>query len=226
MSPRILGLSLVVGLALVLSPASWAAGGWDVGLTGGIGVPTGDFKDKDKLDGRTGPQAGMEICYHASETVAVGVDASWNRNKHGAEGEVEDLGGGTTLTANKDRFQTLQFGVHGKYLIPASGPIKPYGLLGVGIYSLKEDYEYTYDDGVTQTVFTDESDETDGSFEQPGSRVGFKIGLGATYMTSPTLGLGIGVDYNSISMDKDKFEVSTVPYISVRGKVTYHIMPK
>jgi opacity protein-like surface antigen len=226
---RILGvLSILLFMTLVVgapSPAVAGPGGWDVSFVGGLGLPTGDFKDS--LDAKSGPQAGIDICYHLNEKFAAGVDASWNRNKHEGEGEVEDLGGGQTLTSNKDRYTAIQYGVHGKYMISSSGSIKPYVMLGLGFYNLKEDYEYTYDDGVNPpTVFTDEDDVSNGFFEQPGSRFGYKFGLGATYMTSPKIGLGLSADYNSVSMDKDKFGVSSVPYISLRGRITYHIMPK
>lgn len=213
----------VLALSSPWVPA-WAAapGGCDLALSGGIGLPTGDFGDENLMDARTGPQIGIEFDYDVAEAFAVGVDASWNRNKHGAEGSVEDLGGGITLTADKDRFTTLQFGAHGRYKVPLGGPVTIYGLLGLGVYNLKEDYEYTYDDGVTQTVFTDESDD----FEQPGSRLGGRLGAGATYMASPTVGIGVGFDFNHVAMDKDKFGVSSVQYLSVRGRLVYHFASK
>lgn len=216
-------LALALVLVLVAAPNSFAAGKpWEISLTGGLGLPQGDFKDEDLMDGRSGPQMGIDICYHITDVIALGADASWNRNKHGAEGETEDLGGGITVTAEKDRFTTIQFGLHGKYMFATSGKLKPYGLLGLGMYNIKEDWEYLYDDNGTVTTFTDESED----FDQPGAKFGWKLGAGATYMTSPKIGLGLGVDYNSFSLDEDTFGVSSVPYISVRGRLTYHIMPQ
>jgi len=107
-------------------------------------------------------------------------------------------------------------------MVPTSGPLDPYGLVGVGIYNLKEDYEYTYFDGSMETVFTDESDMV----EQPGSKFGFRLGAGASYMVSPKIAVGVAADYNHVSIDKDKFGISTVPWLSFRGRITYHIMPK
>jgi opacity protein-like surface antigen len=216
----LLACALILAVAVQAKPASAGKGAWEVGLVGGIGSPTGSFKDS--LEAKSGPQGGLEICYHITDVIAVGVDGSWNRNKHKGEGDVEDLGGGTTLTADKDRYTITQFGIHGRYMVPTSGPLDPYGLVGVGIYNLKEDYEYTYFDGSMETVFTDESDMV----EQPGSKFGFRLGAGASYMVSPKIAVGVAADYNHVSIDKDKFGISTVPWLSFRGRITYHIMPK
>lgn len=228
MTPRTLGFWIAVAIVAVLAFApslAFAAGkSYEIGLTGGIGLPQGDFKDETNgLDGRNGPQLGIDFSYHVAEAIAVGVDGSWTRNKHGAEGSVEDLGGGITLTANKDEFTTVQYGVHGKYLFRVAGSFKPYGLLGFGFYNIKENWEYTYDDGVNPpTLFTDESE----NFDQPGAKFGWKLGAGATYMASPTIGLGLAVDYNSFALDEAKYGVSSVPSVNVRGRLTYHITPK
>ena len=64
-------LVLALALALQSSPATAAKGAWEIGLLGGVGVPMADFKDS--LDAKSGPQGGLEVCYHANENVAVGV---------------------------------------------------------------------------------------------------------------------------------------------------------
>jgi opacity protein-like surface antigen len=237
MSRRTIATVLSLALSLALIPVAAHAAGWEIGLNGGVGLPMGDFKDENLLDAKSGPQGGIDICYHVNDKLAVGVDGSWNQNKHGAEGSVEDLGGGSTLTANKDKFKAIQYGVHGKYMFPMSGSFKPYAMVGVGFYDLKEDYEYTYYDAgtMTSTVFTDESDVSTGYFEQQGARFGFKFGVGGMYMTSPKIGIGVSADYNSISLDKAKFGTvspgdpeppSTAPYLSIRARISYHILPQ
>jgi len=218
------GSWLVAALALLaVAPVANAAGGWTISLNGGLGIPTGDFKDS--LEAKSGPQFALDICYHLSDLFAVGVDGGMNQNKHGFEGDVEDLGGGATLTADKDKFIAWHAGVHGKYMIPMQGKVHPYGVLGVGIYNLKEDYEYTFNDGAgTIVTFTDEADEAAGNFEQPGSRLGGRIGLGAMYQATGQVGVGIEADYNMITMDKDKFDVSSLQYLTVRAVVSYNLM--
>jgi opacity protein-like surface antigen len=218
---RNFGTALIAALVLMLGTATARAHDCDLSFSGGLSMPMGDFKDEDKLDGRSGPLFGADFHYHVSPKIAIGVDLSYMTNKHGAEGTVEDVPGGT-LTADKDKFNTIHYGVQGKYFFSTAGKIDPFFTLGLGFWNLKEDYEYTFDDGVTQTVFTDESDEALGDFEQPGSRFGYTVGVGLTYMTSAKMGLGLGLDYNSISMDKDKFGVSTVPYLGITGRLTFH----
>lgn len=218
---------LIAVLALALTaPAAHAAGAWMIGVNGGLTIPTGDFGSDDPntgLDAKSGPQFGLDICYMVNDKIAVGVDGSWVQNKHGAEGSVEDLGGGLTLTANKDKFKVLRFGAHGKYMFPMEGSsVHPYVTLGAGIYNLKEDYEYTLDDGVTQTVFTDESDNV----EQPGSRIGGKAGLGASFKATDKVNIDVQANFNYISLDKDKFGISSAQYIGLQAGVSFNIMPQ
>lgn len=217
-----LAVTVAVLLGLAAAPVGTWAAGWGITAMGGLGLPTGDFGDENKLDGQSGPQAGIDICYDINEMFAVGVDGSWNQNKHGVEGETFDFGGGITEEAKKDRFIAWQFGAHGKYMFPMSGPVKVHAKLGLGIYNLKEDYEYIYNDNGTITTFTDESDNA----EQPGSRFGGKVGLGGVYMFNDMWGVGLEGDYNYASMDKDKFGVSSVTYIGVHALLTYHLMMK
>jgi opacity protein-like surface antigen len=216
---------LIAVVALVLAAPVAHAAGWTIGVNGGLTIPTGDFGSDDPntgLDAKSGPQAGIEFGYMVTDKIAVGVDGSWIRNKHGAEGSIEDLGGGLTLTANKDRFKVLRFGAHGKFMFPMEGsPVRPYVVLGAGIYNLKEDYEYTLDDGVTQTVFTDESDNV----EQPGSRPGGRIGFGANFKAAENVGIDVQANFNYISIDKDKFGISSAQFIGVQAGVSFNIMP-
>lgn len=211
----------VAALALVLIAPAANAGGFTISANGGFGIPLGDFSSSDStgLDAKSGPAAGIDICYHASDIFAVGVDAGWNSNKHSNEGETVDYGGGITEEAKKDKYVNWHFGVHGKYMPPMEGKVHPYGLLGIGIFNVKEDYEYIYTDPTGTTTFTDESDNV----EQPGSRVGGRIGAGATYMTSEQVGVGLEADYNYISLDKDKFEVSSLTYFTIRLVVSYMV---
>ena len=218
-------LAATTALPLIASVA-YAKGKCEFGLNGGVGIPTGDFGSSDTtsgLDAKTGPTIGAIFFYFVTDKVAIGVDGTWNKNKHAAEGTVENLGGGATLTANKDKFKGWHLGAHGKFMIPTEGKVSPYGLLGVGVYHLAEDYEYTLDDGACGiTKFTDEGDQV----VQPGSRLGGRIGVGTMIDTSPQIGVALEGDYNLIKMDKDKFGVSSLKYITVRGGLYYKFTPK
>ncbi len=224
--PRTCALVVAVAALLVVVPGAKAAGSWSIGATGGVTIPVGDFGKSDStgLDAGTGPQAGIDICYHLNERVAIGVDAAWVQNKHGAEGSVEDFGGGQTLTANKDKFKILRVGAHAKFMVPMEGSrLGPYGVVGLGLYNFKEDYEYTLAGGGAPTVvFTDESDNV----EQPGSRFGGKVGIGTTIQANEKFGFHVQGDYNYIRLDKDKFGLSSVQYIGIQAGVHYNIMPQ
>jgi len=91
-------------------------------------------------------------------------------------------------------------------------------MLGLGIYNVSEDYEYTYQDAVITQVFTDESDNV----EQPGARFGGKLGAGATYMVSPTFGLGLR--RTSTTRRWTRTSSASRKYWGFRGRVSYHIM--
>jgi opacity protein-like surface antigen len=214
---------LIAAVALVLVVPVAHAAGWTIGVNGGMNVPMGDFKDS--LDAKSGPQVGIDISYHVNDKISVGVDGGWSVNKHEGEGDVEDLGGGSTLTANKDKFQSLRFGAHGKYMFPmADSPVHPYLVVGAGMYNLKEDYEYTFYDpsGPTTLVFTDESDNV----EQPGSRIGGKVGLGASFKATEQVSIDVQANYNFITMDEAKVGLSNVQYIGVQAGVSFNVMPK
>jgi hypothetical protein len=215
----------VAALALVLvAPVAHAAGGWTIGVTGGMGIPTGNFASDDSttgLEAKSGPTVGLDISYRLTDMFDIGVDGGWTSNKHANEGKVEDLGAGETITAEKDRFVSFHFGAHVKAKLPmGESKVKPYGLLGLGIYNVEEDYEYVYDDGMGfQIVFTDETD----GIEQPGARLGGRVGAGAMYQATKQIGVGLEADFNYITMDKDKFGLSSLQYATVRAVLSFGI---
>lgn len=222
MNVRMSACTLVTALALLGSAPTASAGEYDLSIFGGLSMPSGDFED---IGAESGPHFGVDLHYHLSPAFALGADLSWMRNKHEDEGTTEDLGAGITRTWEKDRFNTIHYGLHGKYFFSTEGSIDPWLVLGLGFYSVNNDYEYTLDDGLTApTTFTDEDDERDGFFEQPGTRFGYKIGGGITHMTSPKVGIGIGLEYNSISMDEDEqFGISSAPFLSLQGRITFRL---
>lgn len=205
---------VVLALAVIAPRAQAAAGSWLIAVHGGAAVPTGDFSAEDQLDARAGAMIGGAVDYLLNEYFALGVDGSWNKNKHGAEGETITEGS-VTFTLDEDRFTTIQFGAHGKYMFPmGASPIHPYGLGGLGVYSTKEKWKGTLSSGGAIS-----GDET---FD---SRFGGKVGLGAMYNLNSMWGIGVEGDYNFISEDKDKVGVSSLQYIGVHGAVAFHVMP-
>lgn len=215
---------LLTALALLLPfSTAHAVGQWSFGVNGGVGIPVGNFSSSDStgLEAKTGITFGGEVDYHTGGKLAIGLDGGFNTNKHKGEGDVLDLGGGQTLTAVKDKFKITHFGAHAKYKFSPGSKASPYGVLGLGIYDLKEDYDYAFDDGSTVVHFTDESDNV----EQPGSRIGGRIGLGALIHASNSIGVSLESDYNYIKMDKDKFGIGSLAYVGVRGGITLILQP-
>src|SRR5262245_52975770 len=216
---------LVVTALLCMAPAARASGEWMIGLNGGWTFPTGDYGSKDStgLEANSGPQAGLEVSYLVNNRWAFGASGTWISNTHEAEGDVVDLGGGTTLTANKDKFKILHFGAHAKYLFPVEKPaVRPYAVLGLGMYNLKEDYEYTLAGGGAPTeVFTDENDNA----EQPGSRFGGSLGVGALFKVAAKVSIDGRANYHWVSMDKNKFTVSSVQFFGLQAGIVYHVQP-
>jgi len=214
-------LALVAAVMALAAPAVQAAAPKTVVIhvNGGINLPTGDFKNENLLDARTGYQFGGGIDYMLTEKIAIGVDGSFNKNKHGAEGDTLDLGLGDTYRLDKDRFTTLQAGVHAKWMFPMQNrPIGPYALIGLGAYRTKEAWTETYTLSGTATT-------SSGEYSY-GKRIGGKLGLGADYQVTEQVGIGLEGDYNFISQDKARTGSSSLQYLGVHAGVSFNVMAK
>lgn len=192
-------MAAVLAFALLTLPSASFAAEWQLGVQGGASLPTGD------TDAKTGYLLGGFADYVFNPTWTFGANFSTTRNNHKDIGVTEDFGGGSTYTLNEDKFTTMQFGVHTKYMIPASGPIKPYGVLGLGMTSFKEEYTETY---VNPGVPVDKQ-----SYElKEDAKVGGKLGAGALWWLNEMWGLGGEVDYNYVSEDG-----GSLTYIGLRA---------
>ena len=208
--------TLVTLFALSTLAQMAIAEGWTVSVQGGTSVPTGDFADKEKADAQTGWAVGGSVDYLWNEMWAFGVDGSWNQNTQGAEGQVVDLGGGSTRSLDEAKFKTWQVGAHAKYFFPTSAqmPVKWYGLAGAGVYAFNEDVSETLTSGGTSSSTS--SQLTD-------KRAGMKLGLGGTWWANPQVGVNVGADYNVAFLDKDVSPFSSLQYLGAYAGVTYSI---
>lgn len=213
--------SVMIALAalLLVAPAVDAAGSWTIGVNGGVSKPTGDIgKDLE-----VGPVAGIDICMHVNDRFAVGAEGSWTQNTHKDVGVVEDLGGGDTYTLNEDKLVDLSGGVHGKYMFPAGeSRIAPYGLLGLGLYHVKEDYKETLVLSGTTIINTDESDGVKAE-----TRFGGKVGAGVVYKATPQVGITLQGEYNIVTVDTSGAPAgtpSTFKFYGVRAGLNFHVM--
>jgi opacity protein-like surface antigen len=198
----------LLGCALLMAalPKLSAADGFAVSGFGGGFIPLGKFGD-ETLQGasKAGYQLGGSVEYQWKEC-AVGVDGSWNKGTGVLEGDVL-----FTTTIEKAEVTLTQFGVHGKYLIPVTSPVRPYVLLGLGMYQAK----YHEEDNDTDTGPS--------SFDvDNGSHFGGKLGLGANWEFSPMWGIGAEANYNVSSSDKnDGFGFSSLPYVGLTAGLTW-----
>ncbi len=208
-------------LVFAVTVANAAAPKFSISGTGGLSMPSGDFGDKEKFNASSGLSLGGAADYVINSNFAVGVDGTWNSNKHGAEGKTTYYYDPTGIplgsaTYTKDKFTTSQFGLHGKAMIPSTGPLSGYGLLGVGMYNVTEKWEGTIRPS-SGPAYADNGKET------TDSRTGFKVGAGGEYKVNPQWGVGAEADFNSVSQDKAKVGVSSITYMTVRAMVTAHI---
>jgi opacity protein-like surface antigen len=210
----ILTLSAAILLGL-LGGTTASAAGWSIDAFGGGAMPMGDFADEDLADAQTGYQFGGAVDYHMNDMWALGVDLSWAKNTHGAEGETIDLGGGDSYTLDSDKFTTMQYGVHARATLPGTGALRYSGLLGIGMYSPKEEWEETTVLGGVTTTSEGESEDITG--------FGFRLGAGAMYAMNPSWGIGVDVDYNIVSVDEDDWYSSSLNYFGFKGVVRYSL---
>jgi opacity protein-like surface antigen len=214
---RKLGMLLLGSmLAAAAMPSVGAAKGVSVSVTGGTIIPSGTFGDKNKIGAKVGYQVGGTLEYELNKSFAIGVDGSLNKDKGQLDGEVIDLGGGDVEKVDKAEFTTLQAGVHGKYLIPVTGPFRPYALLGLGLY---------------RTEYKEEGNDTIGGVTTPfstdlatGKRFGGKLGVGGTWSLSDMWAIGAEADYNVFTSDKKKnFQVSSLQYAGITAGLTLKV---
>jgi opacity protein-like surface antigen len=202
----VLGLALVSLLVALSAPAA-LAGGYSVGVTGGISAPMGDLKDVYS----SGWNLGGTADYNLAPMLGAGIDAgyrSWN-----AKPEVEAalaavamfLGApvGTTIDV---KLTALQYGLHGTLTPPLVGPIHPYAQVGLAGYNLKESISSNY-----PLLAADFSKNL----------FGYNAGAGVNFTMMPTLSLGILGLYHYVS-SKDDFGANAT-WVDVNAKLTFHI---
>jgi outer membrane protein W len=125
-------LMLAAQVFAATAPAAGAfKGQMDVGAFGGVAVPMGKLADKStetELGGnmKMGYGGGVFFDYFMTPEIALGLDGSY------------------VTSTNKDdsnvKGNTMQYGIHGKYLIPTGGKFLPYLQVGAAMYNRKADY--------------------------------------------------------------------------------------
>jgi len=190
-------------LALLQAPGAFA-GGYSVGVTGGVSSPIGDFKDAFKL----GMSAGGTADYRGGSVFGLGIDFgyhSWKGKNPFWEALAQDLGAapGTTLTA---KLTAIRYGVHGTVSLPGERRIRPYARLGIDGYNLKQ---------------TTDSDDPFFITDFSKNLTGFNLGIGADCRVAPATSLGLLSQYHHVG-SKDEFGANAT-WIELDAVLTFNI---
>jgi len=206
---------LMMWLAVAALPQPAHAGSWTASIDGGASVPTGDFGSENKANAQTGWRIGGAADYRWNTSWAFGVDAGWNQNTHGAEGDVVVDGSGNTSTIDQASFNVWSAGGHAKYFFPVqSQVVQWYGTMGAGFYGFTQKITTTLTAGGTPTT-------TEGEFSD--KRAGMKLGFGGMYWANPQVAVGASLDYNIAFLDKDSSPFSSLQYMGINVGVTFNI---
>jgi outer membrane protein W len=188
-----------------------------IGVMGGLAMPMGKLAESfdptaetSGADMKMGPTFGVAVDYFVTKEIAVGLDASYTMMSMDDQ-TIE----GTTYT-DLVKAKTMQFGVHGKYMIPTGGPVVPYLTLGGGMYSRKLELSQDFQDGMG----TSESEYSD-------SKPGIMGGVGVAYKINDMICVGANGAYHyTIGKfeDKDGYEIlKDWNYLAFNAAVTFHI---
>jgi opacity protein-like surface antigen len=178
-----------------------------------------DFPVSDSTAGVGGGQKaamdfGFGVDYFLTNNIAIGVDVSMLSTKMkdvtlkyvdetafyaGDAGSGESTGVLTYVDVKAVELlkaKTLQYGIHGKYLITTGGPIAPFVQLGFGMYNRKIEGGTL---GGEAIKFGPKEDQASLSDTKPGMNVGF----GADYKVNEMIRVGLSGTYH---MTFGKFE--------------------
>ena len=196
-----IGFSLVALLMVLAVPAA-LAGGYSVGVGGGLGAPMSDFKDAFN-SGWTG--AG-QADYGVTPMIGVGVDLGYHTWKASDAQIAFLLTGAPSGTTLEDKLTAFQYGVHVTGTPPMVGPIHPYGQVGVAMYSLK--------DAITSSDATLAGDVSKSLF-------GWNAGAGVDFTMMPTMSFGVVGQFHDVNSKTDFGSNAT--WFAVNAKLTFHI---
>lgn len=175
--------ALVVAVfALLVASSAFAANTSTVGVNVGTSIPLGDLSDAAGI----GFHVGGEYCYMMNEQFGVGGDLAYH--KLGSKDVT------TILGSVSSEFSMIQYGAHGKYMFPATGDVKPYLKVGIGLYSSTAKAEAS----------------GGGSAESSDTNFGLNFGGGADWKINDKMGWGLNGAYHYISSEGDAATMITL----------------
>jgi len=157
-----------------------SSGTFCIGPTGGVSLPMGDYGDAAS----TGWHAGGTCDYNMNNGWGFGTDLayhSWS-GSDALNAAAEAAFG----TGSKISWSAIQITPHATYHFQTHSNVKPYGMVGVGLYDLK-------------SKLTSPSGNDDASK----SKMGFNFGGGMDFATHGTSTWGVDTAYHIISASND-----------------------
>lgn len=173
----------VLGAALLMLGAGAASAGSNyVGLTGGAGIPTGDYSEA----AGAGWQIGATGTHYMNDMWGFGGDLAyhgWGASKD-MKDALELAYPGQEATLN---FTALQATAHAIMTFQNSGNVRPYAKFGAGLYNV----------GVKQ-----ETPDPADSFDTSESKLGYNIGAGMDFLSSSNMRWGVSGGYHIVPMEE------------------------
>jgi hypothetical protein len=207
-------LPAVLVFAALLAGSTVRAATWAATFYPGATIPVGDFAADSLGNADTGFQIGAALDAKFNEHLSAGIEFSWAINNNGLEGKKQDLGGCFYYRADQYEYTIRQYGLRGRYSLNM-GTFHPYALVGIGAYDVELKYDLAFGGPVTQEVV--QSGKTD-----YGTQFGGRGGLGFECDVSPKVLLGLGANYNIVSMDEAKFGSSSLEFWEVRASIGHN----
>ena len=178
----------VLGAALLMLGAGAASAGSNyVGLTGGMGIPTGDYSNAAS----TGYQFGATGTHYVNDMWGFGGDLAYHG--WGASSDMKDaLELAYPGEDAKLNFTALQATAHATMSFQNSGNVRPYAQFGLGLYNIGAKFSST------------SGDATDSQ-----SKLGYNIGAGMNFLTSSNMQWGLSGAYHIIPVDSGDSNINS-----------------
>ena len=170
---------LSMTLSMLVAATANAGTTW-LGLDGGVGFPTGEYKDA----AATGWHAGVDATQSVNDTWGFGGDVGFHR-----WGGSDDLNAATETLfgpGSEISWSAIQATAHATANFPSQSQVKPYAKAGLGLYSV-----------------TSKLESPSGNSDANKSKFGFNLGGGMNFQTQSNMQWGLVGAYHIIQAKDD-----------------------
>jgi outer membrane protein W len=169
---------LAIGLLVLGASASnaGATGSFSIGVDGGASLPSGTYGDY----ANTGWHAGGTGTYMLNPQWGLGADINYH-SWGGSDALNATLPSGDTFS-----WSTIQATPNVQFHIPTQTSIKPYAVVGVGLYDIRGKHS-----------------SSSGSTSDSKSKMGFNFGGGMDMVSGSSMSWGVDTAYHIVSAQND-----------------------